>query len=52
MTNVHLEYFPWRRVGFSVGYSRVDIEYDEEKNDPLVIDFTYDGLLGRVITRF
>ncbi|MDH3452959.1 MAG: hypothetical protein OEN20_11090 [Gammaproteobacteria bacterium] len=47
-----LQYFPWRNVGFSVGYNRVEIEYDEEKNDPFNVDFTYDGLLGRVITRF
>jgi hypothetical protein len=47
-----VQYFPWRNVGFSVGYNRVDIEYDEEKKDPFDIDFTYDGLLGRLITRF
>jgi hypothetical protein len=47
-----LQYFPWRNVGFGVSYNFVDIEYDEEKKDAFNVDFEYDGLLGRVITRF
>jgi len=46
------EYFPWRRLGFGFGYSRMDIDYEESGSDPFDIEFTYDGLLFRLIAGF
>ncbi len=51
--NVGLEYFPWRHVGFGLGYDFVDVEYEKEGSNKRVgADFQYDGILVRLITRF
>ncbi len=52
VTDIDVEYFPWRHVGFGVGYNRLEIEYVEEGSDALDIDFTYDGIMVRAIASF
>lgn len=52
VTDIDVEYFPWRHVGFGVGYNRLEIEYVEEGSDALDIDFTYDGIMVRAIVAF
>lgn len=52
VTDIDVEYFPWRHLGFGVGYNRLEIGYEEEGSDALVVDFTYDGVLVRAIASF
>ena len=52
ITDIDVEYFPWKHVGFGVGYNRLEIEYVEEGSDALDIDFIYDGVLVRAIVSF
>ena len=50
-----VEWFPWRNVGFGLGYDLVKIEYDEDKDpgeDEWDVDFGYEGIGLRVIGRF
>jgi hypothetical protein len=47
-----VEYFPWEHVGFGLGYSRVDIDYDEVGRDSFGVFYEYDGILFRGLLRF
>jgi hypothetical protein len=52
LTDVDVEFHPWRHFGVALGYNFLDIEYDEEGDDPLDVDFDYGGILARIILRF
>jgi hypothetical protein len=52
ITDVDVEYHPWRHFGLAVGYNFLDIDYDEEGDDPLNVQFDYDGILARAILKF
>ena len=48
-----VEYFPWRHVGFGLGYSYAKVTYDElDDSDALNIDYEYEGFLLRAIASF
>lgn len=50
--DLDVEYHPWRRVGFALGYNLFVIEYDELGDDALFIDYEYDGILIRALFSF
>ena len=50
--DVDVEYFPWKNVGFGLGYNLLEIGYDEDGGDALDIDFEYDGILLRALFEF
>lgn len=50
--NTGVEYFPWRHVGFGLGYQYVDVSYERQGSNRWGVNFRYDGVLLRLITRF
>ena len=47
-----VEWYAWKHVGFGIGYNRFRVEYEEEGEDPVDIDYEYDGVLARAIFSF
>ena len=50
--DLDVEYYPWRRVGFALGYNLFVVKYDETGGDALFIDYEYDGILIRAFFSF
>jgi hypothetical protein len=50
--DLDLEWYPWKHVGFGIGYNRFSVEYEEDGEDPVDIDYEYDGVLARAIFSF
>ena len=52
IAGAHVEYYPWKHVGFGLGYDFVDIDYDEKGDDQFDTEFAYQGVALRLIGRF
>ena len=52
LLDVDLEYFPWKNVGFGLGYNYLEIGYEESGGDALDIIYEYDGILLRALFEF